>query len=315
MFAAARYFLPLAKYPFVGHEIDCPVCGSADHEPIATLDRKLKKLTTHVCNHCGLLFHNPMPSDEELGKYYCEMYRLEHQFFRKKPRPYHIAKKGDEARRRYDQISKFVDLTRPMSTLDFGCGSGELVRHMAKMGHSASGIEPGDDFSEHAELAAFGAAKIFRGGWAEIDIPPASFDIVTCLHVLEHLNNPIAALKQIEQWLKPGGVFFVEVPNMMGYANKGFDCLHFAHTLGFSRDNLVFALRQAGFAIMNERAPTSMFAVKQGDARSRDVVVNLQKTAEDVKAGYSAPFSLSSHLRRHYKRCKRVLRDAVGASR
>jgi SAM-dependent methyltransferase len=46
------------------------------------------------------------------------------------------------------------------------------------------------------------------------DIPPASLDAVTLWHVLEHLDDPGAALARIAAWLAPGGVLLVGVPNL-----------------------------------------------------------------------------------------------------
>ena len=308
------YFLPGLPYPYRGEATDCPVCGSADHAQIGSLDRKLKRLNTHICHSCGLMFHNPMPTDAELTAYYASTYRFEYQFLRRRPSASHQARKAREATSREAQITSVVDIAKPLRTLDFGCGSGELVRQLAAKGHEAHGIEPGDSFAQHAAGAA-GEATIHHGAWAEMRFPSGHFDLITCLHVLEHLNQPIAALEQMRDWLAPGGTLYLEVPDMAGYSNKGFDRFHFAHTLGFSHDCLVLALQKAGFAVMAERAPTSLFAVKAGDPREVPAPIDLPGNAARMKAAYSEPFSLTRHVTRHAKRIRRILGHQIGLGR
>ncbi|MEM0921713.1 MAG: class I SAM-dependent methyltransferase [Pseudomonadota bacterium] len=308
------YFLPGLPYPFEGERTDCPVCGSSDHAQIGVLDRKLKRLSTDICHHCGLMFHNPMPTDAELSAYYASTYRFEYQFLRRRPSASHQARKAREAAGREAQIDAAADLSQPLRTLDFGCGSGELVRHLASQGHEAHGIEPGDSFAQHAAGEA-GEATIHHGEWARMTFPAGHFNLITCLHVLEHLNRPVAALEQMREWLAPDGILFLEVPDMEGYSNKGFDRFHFAHTLGFSHDCLVLALERAGFAVMTERARTSLFAVKAGDPRANPAPLDLKGNAARMKAAYSQPFSLTRHVTRHAKRIRRILGHQIGAGK
>jgi SAM-dependent methyltransferase len=49
-----------------------------------------------------------------------------------------------------------------------------------------------------------------------LDAPFAqeSFDVITCFDVLEHLYEPVKVITKVREWLKPGGVFYVQVPNI-----------------------------------------------------------------------------------------------------
>ena len=41
-----------------------------------------------------------------------------------------------------------------------------------------------------------------------------SFDVITCFDVLEHLYEPRQVMTRVSEWLKPGGIFYVLVPNL-----------------------------------------------------------------------------------------------------
>ena len=305
------YMLPFTGYPYKGEEVDCPVCGSSNHGQIATSDRKMKRLSTQVCHDCGLFFTNPMPTEAELTRYYAATYRAEYQFARFRPSKVHKGLKTNEARFRADQLAQVMDLSQPMRFLDFGTGSGELPRHMASLGHAATGFEPGADFADHAE-AERGKATILTGRWQDMGFAPDSFDVITCLHVLEHLSTPVEALGRLREWLAPGGVLFLEVPNMPGYEPKGPTRFHFAHVLGFSRDNLGLAAEKAGFRLLAEQAPTSMFLVRDDDPRAQEFPRDLAGTARRNAEEYGHRPPLTTRLNYHIRRTWRVLAREIG---
>ncbi|MEO1013858.1 MAG: class I SAM-dependent methyltransferase [Pseudomonadota bacterium] len=308
------YFLPLTTYPYQGRVIDCPVCGSSNHERILNLDRKIKRLPTHLCGDCGLFFTNPMPTDDELAAYYANVYRAEYQLAFLRPRKTHQNKKRREALRRAERLASMVDLSEPLRTLDFGCGSGEFVRHLATLGHHAHGFEPGETYSAHAADNA-AAGDVRTGTWRDMTYPPESFDVITCLHVLEHLNAPAHALAQIREWLAPSGILYLEVPNMQGYELKGFERFHFAHVLGFSRANLMYAAEKAGFGLLREDTPTSLFLVRDDDPRAARFEYDLPATAARNRIDYSAAVSPTAYLDHHVKRIGRMIKTEIRQGR
>jgi 2-polyprenyl-3-methyl-5-hydroxy-6-metoxy-1,4-benzoquinol methylase len=58
-----------------------------------------------------------------------------------------------------------------------------------------------------------GTVHAIQGTVESIDLPAASFDAAFLIHVLEHLNDPVAVLRRIGTWLRPGGRLFVVCPN------------------------------------------------------------------------------------------------------
>ena len=308
-------FVPFTGYPYTGAVIDCPVCGADNHQRIAKFDRRLKLLSTHLCHDCGLLFTNPMPTNEELNKFYASSYRAEYQFAFIRPRKTHQIKKQREAKRRAGRMEDVIGLGAKRRFLDFGCGSGEIVRELATRECEAHGFEQGADYGSFGQdkLAAEsgGDSTIRVGSWRDMDYAAGSFDGISCLHVLEHLNEPIAALQRMHEWLADNGVLYLETPNMQNYVLKGFDCLHFAHVLGFSRDNLLHAVDQAGFRLLHEDGPTSFFLVKKGDPRGLPHEYDLVATAKKNHEDYSSGITPLSYIKRHTRRINKVVRAEI----
>jgi methionine biosynthesis protein MetW len=96
--------------------------------------------------------------------------------------------------------------------LDVGCGDG--ARYGARV--RASGVEiHGVDISEVAVAAA--RARGIDARIASLSdplpYPKATFDVVICLEVLEHLVTPEIVVRQIARVLKPGGFALMSVPN------------------------------------------------------------------------------------------------------
>jgi SAM-dependent methyltransferase len=88
--------------------------------------------------------------------------------------------------------------------LDVGAGRGRFVHSALRSGYRARGIEPSAQMPGIIERAAIEDARV----------PPQSLDVVTVWHVLEHTNDPRAALSRIHGWLRPGGYLLIGVPNL-----------------------------------------------------------------------------------------------------
>ena len=250
----AKYMLPMTRYPYTGRVVPCPVCEEPSFTPVAGIDRRLKRLPTVMCDHCGLLYTNPMPTEAELGTYYEKYYRFDYQLAATAPKQKHIVKRRREAEGRAAQLDGLLE--KGARTLDFGAGSGEFVALMLEKGFDAHGFEPGETYAGHA-IGRLGS-RIRQTSWQEARYE-AGFDLVTCFHVLEHLSTPMPALRRMADWLRPGGKLYVEVPDLVGgLSHKGFGGLHFAHVLAFNHYNLALAAARVGFRPVKVVKPTGV---------------------------------------------------------
>lgn len=103
------------------------------------------------------------------------------------------------------------------SVLDVGCGGGILSEAMARSGAKVLGIDLASAVLEVAELHAMeGKIAIDYRAISAEDLArerPASFDLVTCMEMLEHVPDPCAALCSIAALTRPGGDVVVSTLN------------------------------------------------------------------------------------------------------
>ena len=260
-----RFFFPFTRYDYQGHLSSCPVCGADEATEIANMDRNLKFLRTVMCNHCGLAFTNPLPTDEELSLFYKKYYRAFYQMAFSKPKQKHIAKRTFEANQRSKAISGLKAGDR---TLDFGCGSGEFVKTMLDLGYDAHGFEIGESYGSYGKGKLGSRIKV--SGWQEVNYKP-DFDLITCFHVVEHLRDPLNAVRKMISWTAPGGLIYLEVPNIAADPNKGFGFFHFAHVLGFNTWNFRLMCATLGLVPVKAVSPTGII-FKKGNGGDREAL-------------------------------------------
>ncbi len=98
----------------------------------------------------------------------------------------------------------------PPAILDIGCGAGATLRELARLG-KACGVDAEPSAVEAA--ARRSGCPVSRGRLPDaLPFEPASFDVVTLLDVLEHVDDDRGALAAIARLLKPGGFLLCTVP-------------------------------------------------------------------------------------------------------
>ena len=110
-------------------------------------------------------------------------------------------------------IQRFIPL-RDQTVLDIGCGGGILADSMARQGATVTGIDLSSKALRIAQLHAL-EAQTPNVTYEEISAEamaarePASFDVVTCMEMLEHVPDPASVVRACANLAKPGAwVFF-----------------------------------------------------------------------------------------------------------
>ncbi|GGI06210.1 class I SAM-dependent methyltransferase [Egicoccus halophilus] len=96
----------------------------------------------------------------------------------------------------------------PADVLDLGTGTGEVAVLLAGLGHRVTATDLAADMLDIARRRSAGLAhppQLQVGDAVAPDLPPASFDVVTCRYVLWTLREPVAALTRWRALLRPGG--------------------------------------------------------------------------------------------------------------
>ena len=100
--------------------------------------------------------------------------------------------------------------------LDLGCAGGFMAEALAKRGARVTGIDPAaqavDAGRRHAAADGLGIRYDVGVGEA-LPYGDASFDIVVCVDVFEHVSDLAAVLREIARTLRPGGVLLYETIN------------------------------------------------------------------------------------------------------
>jgi SAM-dependent methyltransferase len=101
--------------------------------------------------------------------------------------------------------------------LDFGCGTGHLLRHLSTLG-PAWGLEVSEYSARTARENAPGCTIVTDSS----DLPVAGFGALTSIHVLEHLDDDVAdeTLATWRRVLAPGGRAFVVMPDPAGRGRR-----------------------------------------------------------------------------------------------
>jgi 2-polyprenyl-3-methyl-5-hydroxy-6-metoxy-1,4-benzoquinol methylase len=187
-------------------ESACPACGGElrDWITVPSSEPALgdERFALRRCLRCGtaVTMGEPPPALHETGAYRPGA-----------PRLYDLV---GPLLRAYDaqRLALLRDLAPPGSALlDVGAGRGRFVAAASAAGYRASGIEP----SERGVAAARQiGATVSQAAVERAEVEPASLDAATLWHVLEHLDDPGAAVARIAEWLRPGGTLLVGVPNL-----------------------------------------------------------------------------------------------------
>jgi SAM-dependent methyltransferase len=126
--------------------------------------------------------------------------------------------------------------------LDVGCSFGWLLERVEASGYRGFGLDPSLGAVAEARVAGL---RVSAGIFPETLNPEARFEVISLMDVLEHLADPIAAIRNVARLTADEGVLIVQVPDR--------DCLLYGSAVALARlagQNLGFALRRlwlAGF--------------------------------------------------------------------
>lgn len=182
----------------------CPVCDS--NQPLYLFN---KNGGTFVkCNHCTMVYLNPVFKDDELALYYqnntgmqAAAHESENDFYRT------IYSKGLDLIEAQTSIGKILDI---------GCSGGFFLDLAKARGWQTYGLELN---KTEVAIAKKKGHQIQESTLEDWDVP-GCFEAICLWDVFEHIKDGAAMLTCLAKMLKPGGVIFLQIPNAASLAAR-----------------------------------------------------------------------------------------------
>jgi len=141
-------------------------------------------------------------------------------------------------------IKRFLGKRGALSMLDVGCGTGATLGRLTALG-SAVGLDYAPEALALCRRRT--RARLVRGDAEQLPFADGTFDLVTALDVMEHLDRDEAAVKEMARVLRPGGLAVLTVPACPLLWSEHDEALdHRRRYLGLPLGRL---LRRAGFRV------------------------------------------------------------------
>lgn len=270
-----------ATAPSPGVELEyirCAICGAdAVRELFWGKDRLVGKpgqFRLVKCLRCSLVYLNPRPTRNALADFYPHEYPPFQAVSHDPVRPHSRVRRWVKAwavrwytrgldfeppqvRETLARIEDFpphftfgfFPTKRHGRLLDVGCGSGLYLHAFQKLGWNAHGVEISARVAEATRRAL--GLNVITGALEEAKFPDAYFDVVTLIHVLEHLSDPVGTLREVCRILKKDGLVVMAVPNFRSPTALVFRSYWFAldmprHLCQFSPTSLRALLDKVG---------------------------------------------------------------------
>lgn len=201
-----------------------------------------------ICNDCCMVQKIIDLAWREEATYIYKHYELYHQSMDGKEQPVFNSETGSslprsEAVLKY--LHSMINLKDNGYAIDIGCGVGNMLKSMAKTCPTMKlfGLEP--NAHKQSELENINnVVEIYT----ELNQLQTTFDLITMVHVLEHIDAPAEMLKRLKSCMAPDGYLLIAVPD---YTTNPFDLIIADHASHFSVETLSYLLFQSGFELID----------------------------------------------------------------
>ena len=187
--------------------IDCEVCLER-----AAFWTSIAHYRHYRCRACGHVFIFPLPSQEELDKFY-----QGGAYYLKAERE--LERLVNEARARMRRLETFIDryaLKRQL--LDVGCASGFFLREASQNGWNAIGLDRSASLAKKAE--EYSGAFVLTGLLEDTHLTHGPYSVVTAWEVVEHTVDVRQFFEALTKHVAPGGLLALSTPLANGLPAK-----------------------------------------------------------------------------------------------
>lgn len=232
-------------------ESPCPICSSPQKK---ILQSDLVDVEAHTpgryaiarCQPCGFIYLSRRPSADSLLDCYPESYYTLLAARRSLLTQKLYQPRYQFRKRRMEKVYQGI----PPSLLEIGYGDGAFLAYLKSEWKDQCRLS-GIDFKPPNPPQRLTGIDLFAGDFLQFQFQ-TTYDVVVLYSVLEHLPNPLEALRRLRQILKPKGLLVLEVPNWNSLFRLVFP-RHWSglqiprHQSFFTRSSLTTLLEKAGF--------------------------------------------------------------------
>ena len=291
----------------IGFPVRCNLCDADDAETI--FEAGVAQISRIVrCRRCSLMYSNPRsrPVDEELVRTYdAELTR--------DPEAYDRGRFDKEQIqvRDYDDTREYLASLYPQrgSLVEVGCGTGFLLKKFHDDGWDVLGVEPDVGLCEFVQRRH--KLKASPTTLEAATLPDDSADVIVMLHVIEHVPDPLATLREVWRVLRPGGHLVIETPRydtvafaIFGRRERSISCD--GHIYFFTTKTLRRLCEKAGFSVRQSRAVGRSLSLRR--VAWNFIIMSKSEAVERVVRKMMRPFNLEGrYVRINIRDMQRVI--------
>jgi SAM-dependent methyltransferase len=249
----------------------CTICSSEkfkfnfevtreDNRYAYTDERKKTHPVYFVCSHCEVMMFNDSPEYENIysdGTYYAVDEEpaafLERRFNQVISFPEGKSDNLARVKRIKDFLTTQPQFSKPAQrkVLDVGAGMGVFLYKFVDEIWKGTALEPDPNACQFMQKV-LKRTDVICGLAA--DIPLGNhYQLITYNRVLEHIYDPLSALRSIRQYLSDEGILYLELPDVLSYYEDGAnnEAFGWGHYMVYSPLSLIMLADRAGFEVVS----------------------------------------------------------------
>ncbi|HVK03347.1 MAG TPA: class I SAM-dependent methyltransferase [Armatimonadaceae bacterium] len=249
--------------PLPDTTLSCCVCGATEAAPwrvgrdlLLGGDATFRAVR---CLRCGTRRLDPRPPADDMARYYAPA-----TYARAEGADSEVGKRLDAySARLADKVRSVSNARNPGRALDVGCGDGRFLAALRARGWEVAGTETDPVAAELARGRT--GATIYEDTLDALPGDAGPFDLVSLVHVLEHVPDPRATLADCLRLLHPGGKLLLALPNAASAEAALFGSAWYhldlpRHLWGFTPRSLTRLLEETGFRVRDVAYTPFLFA-------------------------------------------------------
>lgn len=237
--------MPVTSFSADSLGLECPCCGCVGERMLL---KERPDLQLCRCRSCGLVHQSKMLSAGDIATLYGDDYYDSWRLDDNQDQVWKIKVKTYCAY--LDFLSRY--LPEPLSSprlLDIGCAHGFMLEAARQRGWQSSGVE----ISPAAAVARQRGFVVYDRPIEDLNIPDATFDVITAIDVLEHIPDVKGFVAELYRILKHDGVLLIVTPDVGTWVAKIMRDMwpHYKteHLFYFTNRSLSLLLRRKAFRV------------------------------------------------------------------